>query len=69
MALIDLSKELARLTIPSVTPVAPSSSSGSSRKPSDNSYTDEHSETALTDQVIRLMHDTNAEVKNMSVTW
>ncbi|KAK4683892.1 hypothetical protein P7C73_g6321, partial [Tremellales sp. Uapishka_1] len=61
MALIDLNKDLIHLTSsPAATP--------SKKEREDKSYTDESTEVALTDMVLKMIVDSNAEVKNMAVT-
>jgi hypothetical protein len=57
MALIDLNKELTRLL----------SAPPTNNKPLQ--YTEESSEKILTSLVLNLLSDSNAEVKNASVTW
>ncbi|WVQ80275.1 hypothetical protein IAT38_002380 [Cryptococcus sp. DSM 104549] len=60
MALIDLEKELVRIQyIPQ-----PVSTSGRRIEPS---YTDDYTESQLTDQVLKLLADTNGEVKSAAV--
>ncbi|KAL7418817.1 hypothetical protein Q5752_006501 [Cryptotrichosporon argae] len=62
MALIDLSKDLTRLTATSP------ATNAQTRRPGVDSYSDDYTETALTDMVLKLVNDTNAEVKNTTVT-
>ncbi|WWC99318.1 hypothetical protein V866_006219 [Kwoniella sp. B9012] len=62
MALIDLNKELSRVLSP-----VPGSSSDP-RRSSSISYTDEGTELTLTDNVLKLLSDSNAEVKSSAVS-
>jgi hypothetical protein len=66
MALIDVNKELSRIT-----PVITSSSiaSSSSRKQESYFFPDEHTERELVDAVLKLLNDPISEVKNLAVTW
>lgn len=68
-ALIDLQKELERLTDPSLNVSSSSSQSSSSRKLAENVYTDESSEGQLVQKVLSLLNDEIAEVKNKAVIW
>lgn len=68
MALIDLHKDLLRVTGPATGSSLSSSQSTSSRK-ADVFYTDELVEKELTTAVLKLLGDPIAEVKNMSVSW
>ncbi|WVQ93760.1 hypothetical protein IAU59_000837 [Kwoniella sp. CBS 9459] len=61
MALIDLNKELNRVLVP------PPSTSTSSRRVVDLTYTDEYTESKLVENVLKLLSDTNAEVKSAAV--
>ncbi|WWD22460.1 hypothetical protein CI109_106951 [Kwoniella shandongensis] len=63
MALIDLNKELKRILSVSTS----TSTSSSSRRPPENTYTDDFTETQLVDAVLKLLADTNAEVKSAAV--
>ena len=66
MALIDVNKELSRIT-----PVIASSStaSSSSRKQESYFFPNEHTERELVDAVLKLLNDPISEVKNLAVTW
>lgn len=71
-ALIDLHKDLLRVTSPLAlsTSSNPSSTpSSSARRQAELSYTDDISEAQLVDQVLKLTRDENAEVKNNAVSW
>ncbi|WRT63736.1 uncharacterized protein IL334_000659 [Kwoniella shivajii] len=70
MALIDLNKDLTRILapLPPNTTSSSSSSSSSSRRAPDPTYTDDYTETTLTENVLRLLADTNAEVKSSAVS-
>ncbi|WVF66132.1 hypothetical protein IAT40_000871 [Kwoniella sp. CBS 6097] len=63
MALIDLNKELTRVLVP-----PPSSSTSSSRRAADLTYTDEYTESKLVENVLKLLSDSNAEVKSAAVS-
>jgi hypothetical protein len=65
MALIDLHKDLLRVTQPGTA----LSASQSSRKGFETTYTDDHVERELTGAVLKTLVDQIAEVKNMSVSW
>lgn len=62
MALVDLNKELQHIVNEKPAPKT-------SSRPADPSYTDEHAEKALTEMVLGLLRDTNAEVKNAAAAW
>ncbi|OCF45173.1 tip120-family protein [Kwoniella heveanensis CBS 569] len=62
MALIDLNKELTRILVP------PPSTSSSSRRTVDLTYTDEYTESKLVENVLKLLTDSNAEVKSAAVS-
>ncbi|KAK8845507.1 hypothetical protein IAR55_006220 [Kwoniella newhampshirensis] len=64
MALIDLNKELKRILVTATS----TSSSSSSRRPPETTYTDDMTETQLVNSVLRLLADTNAEVKSAAVS-
>lgn len=64
MALIDINKELSKVTAP-----AASSSTAPSRREAASFYADEPVERELTGMVLRKLDDPIAEVKNMTVTW
>jgi hypothetical protein len=69
MALIDLHKDLQRVTALPTGATVSSSQSASSRKPAELTYAEEAVEKELTAAVMKTLVDSNAEVKNMSVTW
>lgn len=62
MALVDLNKELQQILNEKPAPRT------SSRIP-DPSYTDETAEKILTEMVLGLLGDSNAEVKNAAAAW
>lgn len=62
MALMDTQKELLRSTNYVAT-------RSSSNRPLDQTYMDEIVEGKLTGQVLKLLGDSNAEVKNAAVPW
>lgn len=70
MALLDLHKDLLRVTAPQPSTSASQSTpnSASSRKV-EVVYTDEHVEKELTTAVLKLLADPIAEVKNSAVAW
>ncbi|GAB2529493.1 hypothetical protein GCM10026982_62360 [Nocardiopsis aegyptia] len=59
MALVDLNKELNRTLAPQ-----PSLT----RRP-DPHYTDDYTESQLVEMVLKLLADTNGEVKSAAVSW
>lgn len=67
MALMDLHKELLRITTPAT--LASTSSSSTTRRAVDSGYTEEHTEKELTLQVLKLLVDPIGEVKNQAVAW
>lgn len=62
MALVDLNKELQHIL--NEKPAAKTSS-----RAQDPSYTDETAEKILTEMVLGLLGDSNAEVKNAAAAW
>lgn len=62
MALVDLNKELQHI-------LNDKSTSKTSSRTLDPSYTDETAEKVLTEMVLGLLGDSNAEVKNAAAAW
>lgn len=72
-ALIDLHKELLRLTAPTSSAHSssstPSSASSSSRQRTESVYADEVTEGHLVEIVLKLLMDEISEVKNSALSW
>ncbi|WWC85910.1 uncharacterized protein L201_000780 [Kwoniella dendrophila CBS 6074] len=68
MALIDLNKELSRSVAPIPTSSGSISSSSASRRTQEVNYTDDYTETTLSENVLNLLADSNAEVKSAAVS-
>ncbi|WWC66659.1 uncharacterized protein I206_100563 [Kwoniella pini CBS 10737] len=66
MALIDLNKELSRAL--NYIPSSSSSTSSSASRRQETTYTDDLTEKALSENVLKLLSDSNAEVKSASVS-
>lgn len=64
MALIDLNKELEKITSASSAPKPPSNT-----QKGPDPYAAEASEKVLTALVLELLYDDNSEVKNAAVSW
>jgi hypothetical protein len=70
MALIDINKELSRISASKPASSSTPSSSQAARRPADQYFfPDDHTESSLVDGVLKLLNDSNTEVMNMAVTW